>query len=336
MTLRPHLRILVTPYCNLNCTFCKLGGEGPFKELEKNMTPEEIEAITRIGVDAGFRHVKITGGEALARPDIIEIVERLAGIKGIENLNLGTNGILVTKYCKDLSAAGLTSINISLNTLNDKLFKKMTKSKEKVSKILDGLKMCHEVGLDTTINTVIMRENKSEVFDILETGKKTGSVVKFMELNNLLNYDYWEKEYVPLTEIENMLMKRITKTGVKKPWDGIGVPMGEFILDDGTRVWSLNPRNGVFYVDYCRKKCINYPCADGIFALRITHNGYLRRCFFPIEEPDQSNVLDLLREKKVNIINDIISKYFNEFSAARIEHVWKPEIEKEKHDKYRI
>jgi cyclic pyranopterin phosphate synthase len=122
-----YLRISVTDRCNLRCQYCMPEGEIKWLRHEDILSFEEIVAAVKTAVQLGIDKVRLTGGEPLVRRDIVHLVEMLAAIKGIKDLAMTTNAILLPKYAQDLHNAGLQRVNISLDTLDAKRFYTVTR-----------------------------------------------------------------------------------------------------------------------------------------------------------------------------------------------------------------
>ncbi|MCX6065107.1 MAG: radical SAM protein, partial [Chloroflexi bacterium] len=122
-----YLRISVTDRCNLRCVYC-LPSEGiHWQAREDQLTAEEIVRVTTSMAQVGLTRVRLTGGEPLVRADIVEIVARLASIPGIQEVSLTTNAMLLEKLAQPLADAGLTRVNISLDTLDPDKFSRITR-----------------------------------------------------------------------------------------------------------------------------------------------------------------------------------------------------------------
>ncbi len=122
-----YLRISVTDRCNLRCTYCMPSCGVDLKSHHDMLTFEEITEIARVAVGLGIRKIRLTGGEPLVRRGIVELVRQLAAIEGLETLAMTTNGILLPRYARDLRAAGLQAVNISLDTLDAARYREMTR-----------------------------------------------------------------------------------------------------------------------------------------------------------------------------------------------------------------
>lgn len=178
-----YLRISVTDLCNLRCVYC-MPKDGVKKILhEKIISPERIEEIVKEAVKLGIRKVRITGGEPLVRNGIIEICRLIAGISGIEELCLTTNGILLKSLAKDLKNAGVDRLNISLDTLNKDKFNKITRGGN-LDDVLSGLESAREAGfINTKINCVLIGGfNDDEILDFAKFAQDNDYDVRFIEL----------------------------------------------------------------------------------------------------------------------------------------------------------
>ena len=193
-----YLRISVTDLCNLRCTYC-MPEEGILKtEHSKILSVDKIEEIVRVCAELGTRKVRLTGGEPLVRRGIIEICQRISSIPGIEELCITTNGILLKKYARDLKLAGVDRINISLDTLNEEKYKKITRctcSDSPVKQIFEGIEAIKKEGFENIkINTVLMGGvNDDEIADLVELTKDNDYQVRFIELMPIGEATKWDK-----------------------------------------------------------------------------------------------------------------------------------------------
>jgi cyclic pyranopterin phosphate synthase len=178
-----YLRISVTDRCNLRCIYC-LPPEGidllPQGEV---LTYEEIARIARLAAELGINKVRLTGGEPLARARLQELVAMLAGINGIDDISLTTNGVLLKQYAAGLKQAGLKRVNVSLDSLNRARFEHITRQ-DKLDDVLSGIEAAKASGLDPVkINMVVMRDvNDDEVMDFAGLTVTEGWHVRFIEL----------------------------------------------------------------------------------------------------------------------------------------------------------
>ncbi len=173
-----YLRVSVTKRCNLNCSYC-----GAKNEKSEELTPEQIERIVRIFAFFGITKVRLTGGEPLVREDICEIAERISRIDGINKLAVTTNGINLKKTAESLKKAGITAVNISLDTTDNEQYKRITGC-DGLNKVFEGIEECERVGLSPIrLNAVLVRgENDSSAGSLIDIAKDRKIDVRFIEL----------------------------------------------------------------------------------------------------------------------------------------------------------
>lgn len=334
----PHIRFMVTSNCNLNCKECQAGGENFTQKNYQNplpktaITPTEIKKLSQIALKIGFFPIKITGGEATTRKDLPEIIRQVKALKGAM-VNLGTNGLLLGDIAQDLKNADLDFVTIGLNTLNRKKFIKLT-GHDGLERTLSSIKTVFKLGIPININFVLMKQNYQEIDDFIILAQKFNIKIRVLPLNNLGNFEYWNKEYFSPQEFENILKKRHhLDKDLKKPWAGLGSPMSRLIVGK-VEVLIINPENGVYFTNLCRKnKCGNYPCVDGIWALRINPLGKSKYCFYPKQCKKSVNYLGLLRSGNEKEIFNKMKGDFAFLSSSTLEKGWRPELEAQKYPK---
>ena len=152
-----YVRIAVTEKCNLRCTYCMPEEGVEFPDPTAVLTAAEIQRSVETLAKMGVRKVRFTGGEPLVRKDIIEIVANTANTPGVKAVHLTTNGLLFPKYAKDLLKAGLTGVNISLDSLDSEKFERITR-RTGLDKVLESIQCALDVGFKTVkVNVVLMR-----------------------------------------------------------------------------------------------------------------------------------------------------------------------------------
>ncbi len=174
-----YLRVSVTKRCNLNCSYCGACNEKDDTEL----TAQQIEKIVKAFAECGITKVRLTGGEPLVRKDICDIAERISRIDGIKKLALTTNGIRLKELAKSLKQAGVTAINISLDTTDEKQYRQLT-GYDGLSRVFEGIDECEGVGLSPIrLNAVLIRgQNGSEAESLISIAKDRKIDVRFIEL----------------------------------------------------------------------------------------------------------------------------------------------------------
>ena len=161
-----YLRISITDKCNLRCIYCMPEEGIPLKPHKDILRYEQIEQIVRQAVQLGITKIRLTGGEPLIKKDIENLIEKLAGIKGIKELCLTTNGTLLAEKAKILKQAGLTSMNISLDTLQPEKYKEITRGGN-LADVLKGIDEAINEGFKIKLNMVVLKgKNEDEIDDI--------------------------------------------------------------------------------------------------------------------------------------------------------------------------
>lgn len=147
-----YMRISITDRCNLRCKYCMPEGVEWVRRREI-LSLEEIEAIAISAAALGIRYLKVTGGEPLVRRDCCQLIERLKAIQGIEKVTITTNGVLLDRYLEDLMNAGVDGINISLDTLDREMYRKIT-GQDRLAEVLAVIKKASELPVKVKVNAV--------------------------------------------------------------------------------------------------------------------------------------------------------------------------------------
>jgi cyclic pyranopterin phosphate synthase len=177
-----YLRISVTDRCNLRCVYCMPPEGVPWRPHDLILSYEEIELIVHAAAELGINKVRLTGGEPLVRLGIVDLVQRLAAVPGIDELTMTTNGVLLSRYADDLARAGLRRVNVSLDTLRPERFHAVTRL-GKIEDVLAGMDAAHRAGLrPVKINAVILRGmNDDEVVEFAQRTVAEEWHVRFIE-----------------------------------------------------------------------------------------------------------------------------------------------------------
>ena len=200
------LRISVTDRCNFRCTYCmpaEIFGEGyQFLPKAEILTFEEIARLARIFIDLGVNKLRITGGEPLLRTELFKLIEMLSSIDGAVDLTLTTNAYLLAQQAQQLKDAGLKRLTVSLDTLDDEIFKQMNGRGFGTQKILEGIDQAGQVGLGPIkINAVVQKGvNDDTLVDLARHFKGSGHIVRFIEYMDVGNLNGWKWEQVVTAE----------------------------------------------------------------------------------------------------------------------------------------
>jgi cyclic pyranopterin phosphate synthase len=178
-----YLRVSVIDHCNLRCVYCMPLRGLTFVPSPELLTAAEIETVARAAVEAGFRKFRLTGGEPTLRPEIVEIVARLAAVPGVSDLSMTTNAVLLPRLARPLAQAGLKRINVHVDTLHPERLKRLMRFGT-VEEIEAGLAAAEEAGLrPIKLNCVVTRDyNDADVVDLARRAQEKDAHVRFIEL----------------------------------------------------------------------------------------------------------------------------------------------------------
>ena len=176
-----YLRISVTDRCDLRCVYC-MSEDMKFLPRAQLLSLEEIVQIGRSFVELGVEKIRITGGEPLHRTDILKVVRELGELDGLRDLTLTSNGTQMRRFAADLKAAGVTRVNISLDTLRADRYRALTRN-GRIERVLDGLDAAQAAGFRRVkLNAVILKNrNHDEVVDLVEFATSRGVDISFIE-----------------------------------------------------------------------------------------------------------------------------------------------------------
>jgi cyclic pyranopterin phosphate synthase len=265
-----YLRISVTDRCNLRCIYCMPIGGIESITHDQILRYEEIYLVAQAAAKLGITKLRLTGGEPLVRSNLATLIRMLAQIEGIDDISLTTNGVLLKHYAFALKQAGLNRVNISIDSLQERKFRRITRLGT-VNDVLEGMSAAHQAGLEPVkINTVVLRGiNDDEIIDFAQKTIDEGWHVRFIELIPI-GQGQRRKWFVPISEVR----ARIGELGTLEPCplSGNG-PAKYFRLPDsrGT-IGFISPVTEHFCIR-CNR-------------LRLTADGKLRPCLLSDEEID--------------------------------------------------
>lgn len=213
-----YLRISVTDRCNLRCQYCMPATGVKLLPRKEILSFEEILLVVKHGVERGLTKIRITGGEPLVRKDIVKLISKIAAINGIEDLAMTTNGILLPKYAKELAKAGLMRVNISLDTLDEKKFNKITRL-GKLHEVLKGIEAAKNAGLTPIkLNCVIKKTSaEPDAQQVAKFAKENGYMVRFIPEMDLSKGEFGIVEGGDGGNCSICNRLRLTSNGMLKP-----------------------------------------------------------------------------------------------------------------------
>ena len=285
-----YVRLSVTDRCDLRCVYC-MSEEMTFVPREQLLTLEEMSRIGRVFVELGVNKLRVSGGEPLTRRNIITVFESLGELNGLNDLTLTTNGSLLKKQAKALKQAGVSRINISLDTLQADRFKKITRT-GKLHNTLEGIEEALTLGFKKLkLNTVIMKGyNEDEIIDLVEFVRQREMDISFIEempLGDMGDHDrlktfYSSDELLAFLNTHYDLQAMTETTGGPAKYYQFGADK------NNSKIGFISPHSHNF-------------CAD-CNRVRVTAEGMLLLCL------GQEHSLDLRKIVRAHPDNDEILK----------------------------
>ncbi|MEW6108000.1 MAG: GTP 3',8-cyclase MoaA [Nitrospirota bacterium] len=268
-----YLRLSVTDRCNLRCVYCMPSSGIPTFAHKDILTYEEIIRIVGIAAGLGVHKVRITGGEPLSRKNISFLISSIKKINGIEDLSMTTNGVLLEKYSKEISDAGLDRINVSIDSFKPQRYKEITRGGD-LNSVLRGLDIAEKAGLNPIkINMVPIRGvNDDEIIDFAKLTVGTEYHVRFIEFMPSGFTDFWSpRKYITTDEIKNLIEKNLSPiTPVRVRKNG---PSKYFRIKGAKGVIGFISALTHHFCEDCNR-------------IRLTSDGKIRPCLFSETEID--------------------------------------------------
>jgi len=285
----------------------------PFDEYEwiekkEILSFEEIERLARLFIPLGVDKIRLTGGEPLLRKDLDKLVARLTALTGLRDLCLTTNASHLAEMAAPLKAAGLTRINVSLDTLDAEKFKRMT-GRGDLAAVLEGLSVAQRIGLlPIKINAVIERGvNDNEILDLVEFSRQNGFAIRFIEYMDVGNANQWQSgRMVSKKEILEVIQTRYSLRLTGR--DQESAPSVDFELTDGSG-------------DIGVIASVTEPFCFGCTRARLTADGKLVTCLFSNDGHDLKTLMRSAAtdEDLLEVILAIWTRRADRYSEERLE-----------------
>ena len=270
------LRVSLTDRCNLRCTYCMPAEGVPWTPTPELLTTDELLRIVDVAVSAGITEVRLTGGEPLLRPDIVDVVRGIAAMTSHDGepveVSMTTNALRLPRLAGPLRDAGLTRVNISLDTLRPDRFRQMSR-RDRFDDTMAGIEAADAAGFrPLKLNTVLLRGvNDDEAVDLLRWAVERGYELRFIEQMPLDGGHIWQRsEMITGAEILAMLREEFELTEV--PGRG-AAPAERFLVDGGPATVGVIAS-------------VTMPFCGACDRLRLTSDGQLRSCLFARGETD--------------------------------------------------
>jgi len=291
-----NLRISITQRCNLKCSYCHREGEVQRANVSaEKMSLEEIVRIAKTAVSLGIVRIKLTGGEPLMRQDVYDVVKSIAGIPGLRDLSMTTNGLLLDQFAQPLCSAGLRRVNISLPTLNPETYRKLTGGK--LENALAGVKAAIEAGFSPVkLNMVVLKGvNVNDIPDMIDFAKEIGVVLQLIELDPVnVSREYFAKHHRLLDEQEAILRDRAVKIETRRLMHNRLI----YHLPDVT-VEMVHPTENSDFCMHCTR-------------MRVTSDGKLKPCLMR-----NDNLTDILTPMRSGASDQELQQLFIKANQLR-------------------
>jgi cyclic pyranopterin phosphate synthase len=264
-----NLRVSVTQKCDKHCPYCHREGETNPSTL---MTVDEIIRIVRIAISLGISRVKLTGGEPLLRKEIVEIVQGINELEGLTDLSMTTNGAYMKGLAKDLKAAGLGRVNVSLPTLDPNVYNSLMGGN--LQDAIEGVKAAVEAGLHPVkLNMLVLKNvNDGEIDKMIQFAAQTGTILQLIELEPInLSKTYYMRYHLSLDGIAQNLEKLASETRIRKYMQKRRV----YVLPK-VKVEVIHPIENTEFCANCTR-------------IRVTSDGKLKPCLMR-----KDNLVDIL------------------------------------------
>lgn len=272
------LRISVMDRCNFRCPYCMpqhtFHDGYRFLKSAERLSFEEIVRVARLAAGLGVRKLRITGGEPLLRPNLVDLIGDLSTLRGIDDVALTTNGVLLGKYATELKAAGLARITVSLDSLDAEVFSRMSGGFGGVDDVLAGIEAAQRAGLaPIKINVVVQRGvNDHTLPALLEHFRGSGVIVRFIEYMDVGNRNDWRPELV-LSSAE--LAQRIHERWPIEPVDR------NYVGEVAERYRYLDGQGEIGFIS-----SVTQPFCGDCSRARLSSDGTLYTCLFATRGTD--------------------------------------------------
>jgi len=273
------LRISVTDRCNIRCFYCMPNENVQFKPRHEILSFEEITRFVSVVSQMGVRRLRLTGGEPLVRADLPRLVEQLAALPEVEDLALTTNGILLAEQAVALREAGLERLNISLDTLSEATFEKISRRRG-LDRVLAGIAAAQDAGFQNIrLNAIAIRSlTEVEIVPLARFARERGLELRFIEYMPLDAEEHWQATDV----LDGAAIRARLETEfgplipVAPPHPS--QPATDFVFaNGGGKIGLINP--------------VSQPFCEACDRLRLTAEGQVRNCLFSTHEWDARQLL---------------------------------------------
>ncbi len=267
-----YLRISVTDRCNERCLYCRPHQYRGWNKPAGELTDRNLIRIVRVAAELGFRKFRLTGGEPLLRPGLVELVRHLAATPGVECIGISTNGLKLPALAGPLRQAGARTVNVSLDALSPAVYRRITGGA--VEPVLEGIRAALDARFEfVKLNTVLMRGvNEDELWSLVRFSSENGVPLRLIELMPLTSRDVLTPaNFLSVTEVMAWLAQREELLPLPEARLGHGPARYYRLAKSGAVVGFIGAMTTPHFCDTCNK-------------LRLTADGRLRPCLGHHEE----------------------------------------------------
>lgn len=261
-----YLRISITDRCNERCLYCMPEGYKGWESTRDHLTAEEIIRVARVAAGLGFRKFRLTGGEPLVRHDILDIVQGIKRIPGVEDIGVSTNGTRLAALAGPLREAGVRGVNVSLDSLDPQIYRRITGGD--LGLVLAGIRAAAAAGFERIkLNCVLMRGvNENEIWPLVLFAAEHGFPLRFIELMPLTRSDVLtEENFFPIGDAMRLLSGRDELIPQPDTRIGNGPATYYLLKHTGAVIGFIGALTNVHFCDNCNK-------------MRLTADGKIRPC----------------------------------------------------------
>lgn len=303
-----YLRISLTDNCNLRCFYCMPEEDYEFTPHSRLMQPEEIESLAKLFVENGVNKIRLTGGEPLVRKDAADIILRLAKLP--VKLTLTTNATRLHDFVDVLEEARVSSLNISLDTLDPDKFNIITR-RDSFKKVMDNINLMIARNFHVKVNVVVMKGmNVHEINDFVAWTKEVPVHVRFIEFMPFEGNRWTSNQVFTWKEMLDEISKKYSPVALK----------GD--IHDTAKKYSIEGHKGTFAII----STMSSPFCAGCNRMRLTADGKMKNCLFSQEETDLltalrkgEDVLPLIKESIASKAKELGGQFTKDFEKIHTE-----------------
>ncbi len=307
------LRISVMDRCNFRCPYCmpedKYHEHFKFLESNERLSFDEILRVAGLFAGIGVRKIRITGGEPLLRPGLTDLIGDLSRIEGIDDIALTTNGILLEQHAASLRAAGLNRVTVSLDSLDDEVFARMSGGRGSKDRVLAGIMEAAQAGLlPIKVNAVVKRGvNDQCALDLVEHFRDTGVIVRFIEYMDVGTINHWHAtDTVPSANLVQRIDQQWPMVPVERNYHG----------EVASRYRFKDGQGEVGFIS-----SVSEPFCGSCTRVRLSSDGRLFTCLFAaagtdLKAPLRAGVSD---DELLQIVEQVWGDRDDRYSEIRAE-----------------